>query len=95
MDHAHDTVFNGVETFFLGHAKFINSLVFVSKNQLVKGIGRISIGVGPARVLHVLKEALVVGHEPTTLKAAHAIIQKGLRNRRAKCPRTNCIVTIL
>ena len=73
QDHARNTVFHCIEPFRFGKTILGYGLVLVSQDQLVKSIGRIGISIRPARVLHVLQEALVVGHKPTARKGARTV----------------------
>ena len=74
VDHACDTVFDRVQPFIFRKAIFRRRLGLVGKDELVEGVGRIGIGVRPARVLAVLQEALVVRDEPATLEATGTVI---------------------
>ena len=73
QDHARNTVFHSIQPFRFGKTILGYGLVLVSQDQLVKSIGRIGISIRPARVLHVLQEALVVGHKPTARKGARTV----------------------
>ena len=73
-NHVHDTVFNRVQAFIRGESVFVDSLVFIGKNQLIKSVGRIGIRVCPAGILTILQEALVRRHEPATLEVARTVL---------------------